>query len=87
MNIKQTIDQSIIEFNKSQNKFEIVNDENFELIGQNSPLDSMAIVNFLLLLENKIFENHNIKKDLMNEIFINTKEKLNIKDLISTLNK
>ena len=87
MNIIQTLNQSIIEFNKSQDKFKIINDESFELIGQNSLLDSMAIVNFLLLLENKIFENHNIKKNLMNEIFINTKEKLNIKDLISTLNK
>ena len=62
MNIIQTLNQSIIEFNKSQDKFKIINDESFELIGQNSLLDSMAIVNFLLLLENKIFENHNIKK-------------------------
>ncbi len=87
MNIIQTLNQSIIEFNKSQDKFKIINDESFELIGQNSLLDSMAIVNFLLLLENKIFENHNIKKNLMNDVFINGKEKLNIKSLVLILNK
>jgi len=87
MNIMQTIDQSIIEFNKSQNKFKIINDENFELIGQSSPLDSMAIINFLSLLENKLFKNHNIKKDLMNEIFIVKKEKLSIKNLFLILDK
>jgi|TARA_B110000444_G_C18669006_1_gene514394 hypothetical protein len=87
MNIIQTLNQSIIEFNKSQDKFKIINDESFELIGQNSLLDSMAIVNFLLLLENKIFENHNIKKNLMNDVFINGKGKLNIKSLVLILNK
>ena len=87
MNIIQTLNQSIIEFNKSQDKFKIINDENFELIGQNSLLDSMAIVNFLLLLENKIFENHNIKKNLMNDVFIDGKGKLNIKSLVLILNK
>ena len=87
MNIIQTLNQSIIEFNKSQYKFKIINDESFELIGQNSLLDSMAIVNFLLLLENKIFENHNIKKNLMNDVFINGKGKLNIKSLVLILNK
>jgi len=83
----QTIDQAIIEFNKSQNKFKIINDENFELIGQNSPLDSMAIINFLSLLENKLFKNHNIKKNLMHEIFIVKKEKLSIKNLFLILDK
>jgi len=87
MNIMQTIDQAIIEFNKSQNKFKIINDENFELIGQNSPLDSMAIINFLSLLENKLFKNHNIKKNLMHEIFIVKKEKLSIKNLFLILDK
>ena len=87
MNIIQTLNQSIIEFNKSQDKFKIINDESFELIGQNSLLDSMAIVNFLLLLENKIFENHNIKKNLMNDVFINGKGKVNIKSLVLILNK
>lgn len=87
MNIIQTLNQSIIEFNKSQDKFKIINDESFELIGQNSLLDSMAIVNFLLLLENKIFENHNIKKNLMNDVFIDGKGKLNIKNLVLILNK
>ena len=83
----QTIDQAIIEFNKSQNKFKIINDENFELIGQSSPLDSMAIINFLSLLENKLFKNHNIKKNLMHEIFIVKKEKLSIKNLFLILDK
>ena len=67
MNIKQTIDKSIAEFNKSQKKFQIQNNYNFELIGQNSPLDSMAIVNFLLLLEKKLFKDLNIKINLMDK--------------------
>ena len=53
MDIKETVNNSITEFNKSQNKFKIQNIDNFELIGQNSALDSMAIVNFLTLLEKK----------------------------------
>jgi len=85
MDIKQTIDKSIIEFNKSQNKFQIQNDYNFELIGQNSPLDSIAIVNFFLLLEKKLLKDLNIKIDLMNKVFIAKREKLYIKDLISIL--
>jgi len=85
MDIKQTIDKSIAEFNKSQKKFQIQNNYNFELIGQNSPLDSMAIVNFLLLLEKKLFKDLNIKINLMDKVFIAKKEKLNIKDLISIL--
>ena len=45
MDIKEAVDSSIKEFNKSQDKFKIQNIDNFELIGQNSTLDSMAIVN------------------------------------------
>ena len=82
MDIKQTIDKSIAEFNKSQKKFQIQNNYNFELIGQNSPLDSMAIVNFLLLLEKKLFKDLNIKINLMDKVFIAKKEKLNIKVVI-----
>ena len=51
MDIKEAIDSSIKEFNKSQDKFKIQNIDNFELIGRDSTLDSMAIVNFLMLLE------------------------------------
>ena len=50
MDIKEAIDSSIKEFNKSQDKFKIQNIDNFELIGRDSTLDSMAIVNFLMLL-------------------------------------
>ena len=85
MNTKQIIEKSIEEFNKSQNKFQIINKNDFELIGENSPLDSLAIVNFLTILENKIFEEINIKKDVVNEVFNSKKEKLYIKDLFLIL--
>ena len=85
MDIKEIIDKSIIEFNKSQNKFQIQNKHNFELIGQNSTLDSMAIINFLMLLEKKLLKDLNIKINLMDKVFIEKKEKLDIKDLISIL--
>lgn len=85
MDIKEAVDSSIKEFNKSQNKFKIQNIDNFELIGQNSTLDSMAIVNFLMLLERKLLEDLNIKINLMDKVFLEKKEKLNIKDLVSIL--
>lgn len=85
MDIKEAVDSSIKEFNKSQNKFEIQNIDNFELIGQNSTLDSMAIVNFLMLLEKKLLKDLNIKINLMDKVFLEKKEKLNIKDLVSIL--
>ena len=85
MDIKEAIDSSINEFNKSQGKFKIQNIDNFELIGQNSTLDSMAIVNFLMLLEKKLLKDLNIKINLMDKVFLEKKEKLNIKDLVSIL--
>ena len=85
MDIKEAVDSSIKEFNKSQNKFKIQNIDNFELIGQNSTLDSMAIVNFLMLLEKKLLNDLNIEINLMDKVFLKKKEKLNIKDLVSIL--
>ena len=85
MDIKEAVESSIKEFNKSQNKFKIQNIDNFELIGQNSTLDSMAIVNFLMLLEKKLLKDLNIKINLMDKVFLKKKEKLNIKDLVSIL--
>ena len=85
MDIKEAIDSSIKEFNKSQDKFKIQNIDNFELIGRDSTLDSMAIVNFLMLLERKLLEDLNIKINLMDKVFLEKKEKLNIKDLVSIL--
>ena len=85
MDIKEAVDSSIKEFYKSQDKFKIQNIDNFELIGQNSTLDSMAIVNFLMLLEKKLLKDLNIKINLMDKVFLEKKEKLNIKDLVSIL--
>ena len=85
MDIKEAVDSSIKEFNKSQNKFKIQNIDNFELIGRDSTLDSMAIVNFLMLLEKKLLKDLNIKINLMDKVFLKKKEKLNIKDLVSIL--
>ena len=85
MDIKEAVDSSIKEFNKSQDKFKIQNIDNFELIGQNSTLDSMAIVNFLMLLEKKLLKDLDIKINLMDKVFLEKKEKLNIKDLVSIL--
>ena len=85
MDIKKIIDESIIEFNKSQSKFKITNSDNFELIGQNSSLDNMAIVEFLVLLEKKLNKELNLKIDLVNKIFSSERDKLFIKDLISIL--
>ena len=65
----------------------IKNSEDFELIGENSSLDSLAIVNFLTIIENQVFKNINIKKDIVNKIFNDKKEKLYIKDLFLILEK
>ncbi len=85
MDIKTIIDESILEFNKNQNKFKITNSENFELIGKNSSLDSMAVVQFLLILEKKLSEKSNKKIDLVNKVFNTEKNVLFIKDLVLIL--
>ena len=85
MDIKRIIDESILEFNKNQNKFKITNSENFELIGKNSSLDSMAVVQFLLILEKKLNQKPNKKIDLVNKVFGADKDDLFIKDLASIL--
>ena len=79
MDIKEAVDSSIKEFNKSQDKFKIQNIDNFELIGQNSALDSMAIVNFLTLLEKKLLKDLNIEINLMDKVFLKKKRKAKYK--------
>ena len=52
---KQIIDESISEINKQlPQENSIDRDIDFEILGSNSNFDSMAIINFILFIEEKI---------------------------------
>mgnify|MGYP002827920131 FL=1 len=55
INTKKIIDGAIIEINKQLPKeSNIKNDTNFEILGSYSNFDSMALINFILFIEEKI---------------------------------
>jgi len=54
--IKNLIYESILEFNESGFNKKIDTSENANIFGENSELDSFGFVNFIVILEEKIFD-------------------------------
>jgi len=81
MDIKKIITLTINEFNDSQTEYEISNENNFLLFGQESSLDSLAIVNFLTKLEKNIYKNLSKEVDILNNIFSQNKDKITLSEL------
>ena len=87
---KKIIEESVNEINKQLPKENnIMHDTDFEILGPNSNFDSMALTNFILLVEQKIkFKNQgsvNLLKSLMEQA--EDKNSYKLSDFLHDINK
>ena len=81
---KQIIDESISEINKQlPHENNIKHDTDFEILGSNSNFDSMAIINFILFIEEKIKSKYKKNLNLLNSIMeqVEHEKKYKLSDL------
>tara|TARA_B100000767_G_scaffold265016_1_gene280605 strand:- start:405 stop:674 length:270 start_codon:yes stop_codon:yes gene_type:complete len=81
MNIDEIIKLSINDYNKSKRKFNMTDDDQVEIIGPKSKLDSLATVELLSCIEQIYFKYKKEKIDLVNKIFSSENEVLTLKNL------
>ena len=87
---KQIIDESISEINKQlPQENSIDRDINFEILGSNSNFDSMAIINFILFIEEKIKFKYKKNLNLLNSIMekVDHEKKYRLSDLYKDIDK
>ena len=82
MELDKIVFEAVDDFNNSQNQFKIEKTDDYIIIGNESVLDSLAIVNFFSNVEKKILDNSKKEIDIINSIFSIKKDKVTIKDLI-----
>ena len=87
---KQIIDESVLEINKqlpAENN--IKPDTDFEILGSNSNFDSMAIINFILFIEEKIKFKYKKNLNLLNSVMeqIDHEKKYRLSDLYNDIDK
>lgn len=85
MKIEKIFFKTIVDFNKSQNEYEIDKSLDFLIIGSGSALDSLACVNFFTMLEKNIFKDIDKEIDIINKIFSIKKDKIKNLDLLNFL--
>jgi hypothetical protein len=87
---KKIIDNAIGEINKQLPKQNnIMHNIDFEILGPNSNFDSMALINFILLVEQKIKSENKGSLDLLNSIMERTDDKKSYKlsDFLDDIDK
>ena len=87
---KKIIDNAIGEINKQLPKQNnIMHDIDFEILGPNSNFDSIALINFILLVEQKIKSENKGSLDLLNSIMERTDDKKSYKlsDFLDDIDK
>ena len=87
---KKIIDSAIGEINKQLPKQNnIMHNTDFEILGPNSNFDSMALINFILLVEQKIKSENKGSLDLLNSIMERTDDKKSYKlsDFLDDIDK
>jgi len=87
---KKIIDSAIGEINKQLPKQNnIMHNTDFEILGPNSNFDSMALINFILLVEQKIKSENKGSLDLLNSIMEQTDDKKSYKlsDFLDDIDK
>jgi len=86
-NFDKIISEVIEQINKDLN-VDILKNNNSDIIGGNSPLDSLGVISFLLELENKIEDTYDLEITLVNDSVLNEEQSplSNIKSLKSHLN-
>ena len=81
MTIKEIIDNTIDEFNDSQNEHKINHEKQFLIFGEDSSLDSLACANFLTNLEKNILKHFSKDLDMMDKIFSANKDRISLQDI------
>ncbi len=87
---KKIIDDAVSKINKQLPKQNnIIHNINFEILGPNSNFDSMALINFILLVEQKIKSENKGSLDLLNSIMERTDDKKSYKlsDFLDDIDK
>ena len=90
MKVKNIIQDSVLEINKQLKKKEkIIIDNDFEILGPKSNLDSVIIVNFFITIEDKIKSYLGKEISLLNDDFFekSSKKKYTLSDLQKYLDK
>ena len=87
---KQIIDESVLEINKqlpAENNIKM--DTDFEILGSNSNFDSMAIINFILFIEEKIKFKYKKNLNLLNTVMeqMDHEKKNKLSDLYNDINE
>ena len=87
---KQIIDESVLEINKqlpAENNIKM--DTDFEILGSNSNFDSMAIINFILFIEEKIKFKYKKNLNLLNTVMeqMDHEKKYKLSDLYNDINE
>ena len=86
----QIIDESISEINKQLPQENSINhDTDFEILGSKSNFDSMAIINFILFIEEKIKFKYRKNLNLLNSIMeqVDHEKKYKLSDLYKDIDK
>ena len=87
---KQIIDESVSEINKQLPQENSINhDTDFEILGSKSNFDSMAIINFILFIEEKIKFKYKKNINLLNSIMeqVDHEKKYKLSDLYKDIDK
>lgn len=91
VNLDNIFNESVDEINKQLPKGnKIQKEDNFEILGSNSNFDSMALINFVLLIEEKLKKN-NINNlnllDFLIDLLMEQKKSYKISDLKEDIQK
>ena len=87
---KLIIDESVSEINKQLPQENSINhDTDFEILGSKSNFDSMAIINFILFIEEKIKFKYKKNINLLNSIMeqVDHEKKYKLSDLYKDIDK
>ncbi len=91
VNLNDIFNESVDEINKQLPKeSKIQKEDNFEILGSNSNFDSMALINFVLLIEEKLKKNNIDNLNLLDfliDLLMEQKKSYKISDLKEDIQK
>jgi hypothetical protein len=88
--IKKIIEKSVLEINKQLPKNKKVSSkDNFEILGSKSNFDSMALINFVLIIEEKLKKQNKDNLNLLNFLMeqMNENKSYKILDFVKDIEK
>ena len=88
--IKKILEKSVLEINKQLPKNKKVSSkDNFEILGSKSNFDSMALINFVLIIEEKLKKQNKDNLNLLNFLMeqMNENKSYKILDFVKDIEK